>query len=81
MTVSVSVRQWGNSLGIRIPAKALKKMDLCVDDDLIMEVFDDRIIITKEYKHKTFEQRLAEYSGAISVTDFDWGEPKGKDML
>lgn len=81
MTVSVSVRQWGNSLGIRIPAKALKKMDLCVDDNLIMEVFDDHMIITKSFKHKTFEQRLAEYGGAISVTDFDWGEPKGKEML
>ena len=31
--------------------------------------------------HKSFEERLAEYNGEISVCDFDWGEPMGRELL
>lgn len=31
--------------------------------------------------HKTFEDRLAEYNNRISVCRFDWGEPKGREIL
>jgi hypothetical protein len=30
--------------------------------------------IVKTFKHRSFEERLAEYNGEISVCDFDWGE-------
>lgn len=36
-------------------------------------------IVLNKYKHKTFEERVAEYNGEISVCDFDWGEPVGKE--
>lgn len=38
-------------------------------------------IVLNKYKHKTFEERVAEYNGEISVYDFDWGEPVGKEIL
>ena len=38
-------------------------------------------IFLNKYKHKTFEERVAEYNGEISVCDFDWGEPVGKEIL
>lgn len=38
-------------------------------------------IVLNKYKHKTFEERVAEYNGEISVCDFDWGEPVGKEIL
>ena len=28
----------------------------------------------KQFVHKTFEERLAEYNGEISICDFGWGE-------
>lgn len=31
--------------------------------------------------HRTFEERLAEYDGKISVYDFNWGEPEGRELL
>ncbi len=34
-----------------------------------------------EFIHKTFEERLAEYGGEISICDFDWGEPVGRELL
>jgi antitoxin MazE len=44
-------------------------------------VKNDTIILRKSFKHKTFKERLAEYNGEISVCDFDWGEPVGKEIL
>lgn len=38
-------------------------------------------IVLNKYKHKTFEERVAEYNGEISICDFDWGEPVGKEIL
>lgn len=31
--------------------------------------------------HKSFEERVAEYDGEISICDFDWGEPIGKELI
>ena len=39
------------------------------------------IMENKIFQHKSFEKRLSEYNGKISVGDFDWGEPMGKEFL
>ena len=77
----VAIRSWGNSQGIRIPKDILDKMKLKVSDVLDMEIEDDAIVLRKKFVHKTFEERLAEYDGEISVCDFAWGEPMGREIL
>ena len=77
----VAIRAWGNSQGIRIPKDILDKLDLKVSDTLNISVSDNNIVLTRTHKHKTFEERLAAYNGEIDVCDFDWGEPKGREML
>lgn len=46
-----------------------------------IEIENDSIVSGKPYIHKTFEERLAEYNGEITVFDFDWGEPVGREIL
>ena len=77
----VAIRSWGNSQGIRIPKNILDKMQLKISDVLDIEVKDDTIILKKQFVHRTFEERLAEYNGEITVCDFDWGEPAGREIL
>ncbi len=77
----VAIRAWGNSQGIRIPKSILEKMDLKTSDILEIEVEGGVIILRKPFIHKTFEERLAEFNGEISVCDFDWGEPVGREIL
>ena len=77
----VVIRSWGNSQGIRIPKEILEKMQLKVSDVLNIEIKDDAIVLRKQFVHKSFEERLAEYDGVISVCDFDWGEPVGREIL
>lgn len=35
----------------------------------------------KAFKHRSFEERLKEYDGKITVGSYDWGNPKGREML
>jgi antitoxin MazE len=77
----VAIKAWGNSQGIRIPKDILDKLGIQVSDVLELDVKNDTIILRKSFKHKTFEERLAEYNGEISVCDFDWDEPDGKEIL
>ncbi len=77
----VAIRAWGNSQGIRIPKDILEQMQLKVSDVLEIEVIDESIVLRKQFVHKTFEERLAEYNGEITVCDFDWGEPAGREIL
>lgn len=77
----VALKQWGNSQGIRIPKNILEKLNIHESDILQLEVENDSIVIRKSFKHKTFEERLQEYNGEISVCDFEWGEPVGKELL
>ena len=77
----VILRPWGNSQGICIPKKILNKLDIQVSDALQIDVCNDSIVLTKAFRHKTFEERLKEYDDNISVYSFDWGEPKGREIL
>ena len=56
-------------------------MQLKISDVLDIEIKDDTIVLKKPFVHKTFEERLAEYNGEITVCDFDWGEPAGREIL
>ena len=81
MSDQVAIKTWGNSQGIRIPKNILEKLGLHVSDTLQIEVIDDSIVLKKAFKNKTFEERVAEYNGEISICDYDWGEPVGKEIL
>ena len=79
--MQTQVRAWGNSQGIRIPKDILDKMHLKISDVLDIEIENDAIVLRKQFVHRTFEERLEEYNGEISVCDFDWGEPVGREVL
>ncbi len=77
----IAIRAWGNSQGIRIPKDILEQMNLKESDLLDVSVENNTIVLKKAFQHKRFEERLAAYAGKISVCDFDWGEPEGREML
>lgn len=81
MGEQVAVRPWGNSQGIRIPKNILEKLNINISDTLQIGIENDAIVLRKAFKHKTFEERMAEFDGKISICDFDWGEPAGKELL
>ncbi len=77
----VAIRAWGNSQGIVLPKELMNELGLKVSDVLELEIEDQSIILRKSYKHKKFEERLEAYGGAISTIQYDWGTPKGRELL
>jgi antitoxin MazE len=59
----------------------LDKLDLKVSDVLDISVENNSLVLRKSFEHKSFEERLAEYNGEISIVSFDWGEPVGRETL
>ena len=74
------VKTWGNSQGIGLPKELLEEVGAHIDDFLNVEVVNGNIILSKTYKHKTLEERAAEFNGKIGpYEEFEWGEPTGRE--
>lgn len=75
------VKTWGNSQGIRLPKELLEKVGAHVDDFFNIEIVNGDIVLSKTFKHKTLEERAAEYGGKIGpYEEFEWGEPLGREI-
>ena len=72
--MQVQVKPWGNSQGIRIPKEVLQEANISVNDVLDIKVSNGIIMFVKPYRHKTLEERAAEYNGLHLDGEFDWGE-------
>jgi len=58
----LDIKQWGNNLGVRLPAAVAKAANLHVDQRVHIAVEEGRVIITPEAPPPlTLEQRLAIY--------------------
>ena len=81
MTGRTTISAWGNSQGVRLTKSILETAKFSLADVLQVEASENTIILRKVPKHKPFSERLAEYNGEITVCDFDWGEPKGREII
>ncbi len=79
--MQTQVKTWGNSQGIRLPKEVLQEADVNVDDMLDVKVSNGVIMLTKPFRHKSLEERAAEYGGNLDLDgEFDWGEPVGREI-
>ncbi|MCR5397128.1 MAG: AbrB/MazE/SpoVT family DNA-binding domain-containing protein [Lachnospiraceae bacterium] len=77
--MQTQVKSWGNCQGIRIPKDVLQEANFAVDDVLDIKVSNGIITLVKPFRHKTLEERAAEYDGQLHLDgEFDWGEPIGR---
>ncbi len=79
--MQTQVKSWGNSQGIRISKEVLQEADIAVDDMLDIKVSNGVIMLVKTFRHKSLEERAAEYGGKLDLDgEFDWGEPVGREI-
>ena len=58
----LDIKQWGNNLGVRLPAAVAREAHLRVDQRVRVSVEGDQVVITPvEISRLTLEQRLAVY--------------------
>ena len=63
--VVLDIKQWGNNLGVRLPAAIAREAHLQAHQQVRITVADGQIIITPVHDEQlTLEQRLADFDPA-----------------
>ena len=80
--MEVQIKPWGNSQGIRLPKAVLNEAGFQPDDNLAIRTENGRIVLYRAPKHKTLEERAAEYGGKLNLDgELDWrGDPVGSEV-
>ncbi len=79
--MQAQVKEWGNSQGIRLPKEALREAGIALNEVLDVKVSNGVITLVKTFRHKTLEERAAEYDGKLLLDgEYDWGEPVGREV-
>ena len=79
--MQTQVKTWGNSQGIRISKEILQQAGIKKDDILDVKISDGMIMLVKPFRHKTLEERAADYDGQLKLDgEYDWGEPEGREV-
>ena len=80
--METQLKPWGNSLGIRLPKALLNEAGFQPDDILSVRAENGRIVLYRTIRHKTLEERAAEYGGKLNLEgELDWrGDPAGNEV-
>jgi len=61
-------------LFLEIPESILNDLDISLNDEVSIRIENGNIVITKEEKELTVEDRLNIYSSKNLIKKYDWGE-------
>lgn len=79
--MQVQVKEWGNSQGIRLAKEILQDAGIELNETLDVFVSNGTITLSKAFRHKTLEERAANYDGKLDLDgEYDWGEPVGREV-
>ena len=80
--MQVTMRKWGNSIGVRIPAGILPELNLRAEKKVDVRAEAGRIIIEPIIdSQETLEQLLGEITPDNVHSEIDFGQPVGKELL
>ncbi len=79
--MQTQIKTWGNSQGVRLSKEVLQAAAMSIDDVLDIKVSNGMIILVKPFRHKTLEERAAEFDGKHLLDgEYDWGEAVGREV-
>lgn len=76
----VRVSRWGNSLALRIPVSAVKRLKLNEGSAMSVQVSGDAIMLRPSTSEPTLAQLLDGVTPDMVGGEMDWGKPVGKEM-
>ena len=79
--MQLTLKQWGNSSGIRFTKEFMQRAGIKPNDTLNAEIVDGKIILTPAFRHRSLEERVAEYGGVLDLSEeMDWDVPVGREV-
>jgi antitoxin MazE len=77
----LDIKQWGNNLGVRLPASVARAAHLKVDQRVRITVEDSRVIITPfGDKAPTLAERLAQFDPDVHAGEVMPVTPVGREL-
>lgn len=77
--MTLTLRKWGNSIGLRLPKNLLKESNLEVGVQVIVEINKDALLIKKSEK-ESLEQICSKITSDNSHQETDWGKIEGNEV-
>lgn len=74
------LQKWGNSNAIRIPKVILDDLGIKTNDVLVLEEDNEKIIIHKKKQEFCLKEEFEKYNGKELLKEFEWDEPRGKEL-
>lgn len=79
--MQTQIKKWGNSQGIRLSKDILKDAGINENDNLMITASDGKIIIYKQNKRLSLEERAALYGGGLNlVQEIGWPKAEGREV-
>lgn len=80
--MQVKVQECGDGYMIQLSKETLESAGITMNEVLDVKVSGGVITLIKPFQHKTLEERTAECDGKLVLdTEFNWGEPVGREVL
>jgi len=76
-----TIQKWGNSQAVRLPKAALVNARLKENDRVEIRVEDGNLLLVPVKKHITLQERIAEYTAEYKCSEWETGDPAGKEVL
>lgn len=79
--MQAQVKEWGNSQGVRLSKEILKNAGIVLNEVLDVTASEGVIILAKSFRHKTLEERAAEFNGELRLDgEYMWDAPVGREV-
>lgn len=76
-----NIVKWGNSQGIIIPKAIMEGCNFKLNEPVSLEIVNRELVVRPTFRHKSLEERTAECGGSFGdLSEYDWGEPQGREV-
>jgi len=82
--MEVTLRRWGNSIGLRIPRGLMAELDLSENSTVDLRVEDGKLIVAPKQQGRKWKYSLGELLAGVTEENVhpetDWGAPVGDEV-
>ena len=79
--MQVTVKKWGNSAAVRLPAKVLNAAQVSIEQRVEVRVEDNKIVIDPAIEENNLDALLARITPENVHQEVSFGSPAGKELF
>lgn len=85
MKLTLQLKKWGNSIGLRIPAQILDSLEMSENVEVTLEIEGDRLIVKKNNALPSLDEILdsipEDFTYPNDINEFVDSKPIGEELI